>query len=106
MRAAPADGCRPHKLWRKDYARKGQITVSVFDCIGGHGGYFVAFGAFDFGFDDFLFLWGVVQRAGMRCPQMTFSFIPSRLSVLPLMAASLSTLVVSWKDAAEMKLEV
>ncbi len=32
--------------------------------------------------------------------------MPSSESLLPLMAASLSTLVVSWKDAAEMKLEV
>ena len=33
---------------------------------------------------------------------ITFSFRPRRLSTLPLMAASVRTLVVSWKDAAEM----
>ena len=44
--------------------------------------------------------------AGIRWPQMTFSFMPSSESDLPLMAASLSTLVVSWKEAADMKLEV
>ena len=33
---------------------------------------------------------------------MTFSLRPRRLSVLPLMAASVSTLVVSWKDDALM----
>ena len=39
--------------------------------------------------------------AGILCPTITFSFNPSRLSTLPLTAASLRTLVVSWKDAAE-----
>ena len=34
---------------------------------------------------------------------MTFSLMPSSLSALPEMAASLSTLEVSWKEAAEMK---
>ena len=34
---------------------------------------------------------------------MTFSLSPRRSSTLPLMAASVSTRVVSWKDAAEMK---
>ena len=33
---------------------------------------------------------------------MTFSLRPSRVSILPLTAASVSTRVVSWKDAAEM----
>ena len=37
---------------------------------------------------------------------MTFSFNPARRSTLPLIAASVSTFVVSWKDAAEMKLSV
>jgi len=37
---------------------------------------------------------------------MTFSLRPRRSSCLPLMAASVSTLVVSWNDAAEMKLSV
>ena len=44
--------------------------------------------------------------AGIRCPTITFSFNPSNLSVFPLMAASLNTLVVSWKEAAEIKLSV
>ena len=37
---------------------------------------------------------------------MTFSFKPRRWSTLPLMAASVRTRVVSWNDAAEMKLSV
>ena len=37
---------------------------------------------------------------------MTFSFKPTRRSTLPLIAASVRTLVVSWKEAAEMKLSV
>ena len=41
--------------------------------------------------------------AGIRRPTMTFSFRPSSVSTLPLTAASVSTRVVSWKDAAEMK---
>ena len=39
--------------------------------------------------------------AGILCPTITFSLRPSRWSTLPLTAASFSTLVVSWKDAAE-----
>ena len=34
---------------------------------------------------------------------MTFSFKPMRWSTFPLMAASVRTLVVSWKEAAERK---
>ena len=37
---------------------------------------------------------------------MTFSLSPRRLSIAPLMLASVSTRVVSWKLAAEMKLSV
>ena len=37
---------------------------------------------------------------------MTFSFKPSSLSILPLTEASVRTRVVSWKDAAEIKLRV
>ena len=37
---------------------------------------------------------------------MTFSLRPIRWSLAPLMAASVSTRVVSWKDAAARKLEV
>ena len=37
---------------------------------------------------------------------MTFSLRPARRSTLPLMAASVRTFVVSWNDAAEMKLSV
>ena len=44
--------------------------------------------------------------AGTRWPRITFSLSPTRLSVLPANAASVSTLVVSWKLAAEMKLEL
>src|SRR5258706_11775175 len=40
--------------------------------------------------------------AGMRRPTITFSFSPRRSSFLPMIAASVSTLVVSWKEAAEM----
>src|SRR5205085_6737703 len=40
--------------------------------------------------------------AGMRRPTITFSFRPRRSSFLPMMAASVSTRVVSWKEAAEM----
>src|SRR6476660_1611516 len=41
--------------------------------------------------------------AGMSRPTMTFSLRPSSTSVLPRTAASVSTRVVSWKEAAEMK---
>src|SRR5262245_46486310 len=44
--------------------------------------------------------------AGISRPMMTFSLRPTRRSTLPLMAASVRTLVVSWNDAAEMKLSV
>src|SRR3990172_1305876 len=40
--------------------------------------------------------------AGIRCPMMMFSLSPSKSSLAPLMAASVSTRVVSWNDAAEM----
>ena len=40
----------------------------------------------------------------MRCPRSTFSFKPTRVSTAPLRAASVSTLVVSWKLAPERKL--
>ena len=39
--------------------------------------------------------------AGILCPTITFSLSPSRLSTFPLTAASFRTLVVSWKEAAE-----
>ena len=42
--------------------------------------------------------------AGTRWPRITFSFKPTSWSTLPAKAASVSTLVVSWKLAAEMKL--
>src|SRR5436309_3515944 len=42
----------------------------------------------------------------MSRPTITFSFRPRRSSVLPEIAASVSTRVVSWNDAAEMKLSV
>ena len=42
--------------------------------------------------------------AGTRCPRMTFSFSPTKRSTFPESAASVSTFVVSWKLAAEIKL--
>src|SRR5437762_8220120 len=39
--------------------------------------------------------------AGMSLPMMMFSLRPSRWSLLPSMAASVSTRVVSWNDAAD-----
>ena len=42
----------------------------------------------------------------MSLPMMTFSLRPIRWSLAPLIAASVSTRVVSWKDAAARKLEV
>ena len=41
--------------------------------------------------------------AGIRRPTMTFSFRPRSSSRLPMIAASVRTRVVSWKEAAEMK---
>src|SRR5688500_5585760 len=49
--------------------------------------------------------WNAVP-AGIRWPRMTFSFRPIRLSTAPARAASVSTLVVSWNDAALMKLSL
>ena len=44
--------------------------------------------------------------AGIRLPIMTFSLKPVRSSRLPSVAASVRTLVVSWNEAALMKLSV
>ena len=41
--------------------------------------------------------------AGINLPMITFSFNPSNGSTFPLMAASVRTRVVSWKEAAERK---
>ena len=41
--------------------------------------------------------------AGISLPMITFSLRPSRRSTLPSIAASVSTFVVSWKEAAERK---
>ncbi|MNH35291.1 hypothetical protein D3C79_959640 [compost metagenome] len=41
--------------------------------------------------------------AGISLPMITFSFNPRSLSTLPLIAASVKTRVVSWKDAADRK---
>ena len=49
---------------------------------------------------------GAPVPAGMSLPMMTFSLRPSRLSLAPLMAASVSTRVVSWKEAAARNDEV
>ena len=43
---------------------------------------------------------GAPVPAGMSLPMITFSLRPIRWSLAPLMAASVSTRVVSWKDAA------
>ena len=44
--------------------------------------------------------------AGINRPTITFSLRPMSLSLFPWVDASVNTLVVSWKDAAEMKLLV
>ena len=44
--------------------------------------------------------------AGISFPIITFSFNPIRESTFPFIAASVSTLVVSWNDAADKKLSV
>ena len=41
--------------------------------------------------------------AGINLPIITFSFKPNNGSILPLIAASVRTRVVSWKDAADKK---
>ena len=46
---------------------------------------------------------GAPVPAGMSLPMMTFSLRPIRWSLAPLMAASVSTRVVSWKEAAARK---
>src|SRR6187431_2370338 len=43
---------------------------------------------------------GAPVPAGISLPMMTFSLRPTRLSLAPLMAASVSTRVVSWNEAA------
>ena len=40
--------------------------------------------------------------AGIKRPTMTFSFSPCNVSILPATAASVSTRVVSWNEAADM----
>src|SRR6266849_6388150 len=49
---------------------------------------------------------GRLIPAGIKRPTMTFSFRPNRLSTRPLIAASVKTRVVSWNEAAEIKLSV
>ena len=44
--------------------------------------------------------------AGISFPMMMFSFSPKSWSDLPSMAASVSTRVVSWKEAADSQLSV
>ena len=41
--------------------------------------------------------------AGTNLPTITFSFNPAKVSTFPFMAASVRTLVVSWKEAAYIK---
>ena len=52
------------------------------------------------------FRFATPDPAGISLPMITFSFRPSRWSTLPLIAASVSTRVVSWKEAAARKLSV
>ena len=44
--------------------------------------------------------------AGISCPRMMFSLSPRRWSVLAETEALLSTLVVSWKEASDIQLDV
>ena len=44
--------------------------------------------------------------AGIKCPVITFSLKPFKLSTRPIVADSVRIRVVSWNDAAEMKLSV
>lgn len=53
----------------------------------------------------FLYLLNPVP-AGINLPIITFSFKPINSSTFPFTAASVNTLVVSWKDAADKKLSV
>ena len=46
------------------------------------------------------------EPAGISLPMMMFSFSPKSWSLRPSMAASVSTRVVSWKEAAESQLSV
>ena len=52
--------------------------------------------------EDFLYFLRPVP-AGISLPKSTFSFRPISGSIFPLIAASVRTLVVSWKDAADRK---
>ena len=45
--------------------------------------------------------WAMPVPAGISLPMMMFSFSPTRVSERDSMAASVSTRVVSWKEAAE-----
>ena len=45
-------------------------------------------------------------RVGISRPMITFSLSPDSRSTVPLMAASVRTRVVSWKEAAARKLSV
>ena len=54
-----------------------------------------------------VFLYGFTPvPAGINLPMITFSFNPTNSSTLPLIAASVNTFVVSWKEAADKKLFV
>ena len=58
--------------------------------------------SFIFPLDSFLSLWkSNPVPAGISLPTITFSFNPFKLSLAPLTAASVKTLVVSWKEAAD-----
>ena len=62
--------------------------------------------------EDQLPLWSSSSKplkpvpAGIRRPMITFSLRPRSQSLFPSIAASVRTRVVSWKEAAEMKLSV
>ena len=49
---------------------------------------------------------GAPVPAGIILPMMIFSFKPCKWSTLPFNAASVNTLLDSWKDAADKKLSV
>src|SRR5512135_3443765 len=57
-------------------------------------------------FTNVFLYFAIPVPAGMTLPMITFSFRPRSSSSMPLMAASVSTRVVSWNDAADTKLSV
>ncbi len=55
-----------------------------------------------FNFSTAIFLYFFIPvPAGINLPNITFSLSPIKWSSLPFIAASVNTLVVSWKEAAD-----